>query len=183
MFLRGLCSRLGGAVADGSFDVPEDPAQTEPVTAPEGGHKADGQAGVPDEIPWNTRGFRPVAGGAALLLPGLGHTVLGLPKRGRMIAIGVFGLFLTGLLIGGLDAVDSKDDRWWFMAQALTGPTAFGVDWLHQWLRAEGSVIQGLGRMNEIGMLSCALAGLMNGIAAIDACFPPIRRRSEGAKL
>jgi hypothetical protein len=179
VFLQGLCSRSGGAVADGSFDVPDDPAQTEPDAAPKGVLTNT----KPAEIPWNTRGFRPGAGIAAFLLPGLGHAVLGLPKRGRMIAIGVFGLFLTGLLVGGLDAVDSKDDHWWFMAQALTGPTAFGVDWLHQWLRADGSVVQGLGRMNEIGMLSCALAGLMNGIATIDALFPPIRRRSEGAKL
>jgi len=100
-----------------------------------------------------------------------------------MVALGVVGLFVTGLLIGGLDAVDSRDDRWWFMAQSLTGPMAFGVDWLHYWLRAEGSVVQGVGRMNEIGMLSCALAGLMNLIAAIDALFPPMRRRGEGAKL
>ena len=100
-----------------------------------------------------------------------------------LVAFGVFGLFLMGLLIGGLDAVDSRDDRWWFMAQAITGPVAFGVDWLHQWLRAEGSVVPGLGRMNEIGMLSCALAGLMNLIAVLDALFPPLRRRREGARL
>ncbi|PHQ79196.1 MAG: hypothetical protein COB69_08420 [Phycisphaera sp.] len=155
--------------------MPDDPVQ--PMSGPALGDAALG------EIPWNTRGFRPVAGLAAFVLPGLGHVVLGLPRRGAMVALGVVGLFVTGLLIGGLDAVDSRDDRWWFMAQSLTGPMAFGVDWLHYWLRAEGSVVQGVGRMNEIGMLSCALAGLMNLIAAIDALFPPMRRRGEGAKL
>lgn len=155
--------------------MPDTPAQPESAPATE--------AAALGEIPWNTRGFRPAAGLAAFVLPGLGHVVLGLPRRGMLIALGVVGLFVTGLLVGGLDAVDSRDDRWWFLAQALTGPMAFGVDWLHYWLRAEGSVVQGVGRMNEVGMLSCALAGLMNLIAATDALFPPIRRRREGARL
>lgn len=137
----------------------------------------------PDEIPWNTRGFRPLAGIASLALPGLGHVLLGLPKRGALIALGVLGLVALGVLVGGLDAVDSRDDRWWFIAQAPVGPVVFALDTLHQSLRESHEVVQGLGRMNEIGMLSIALAGMMNLIAAIDALFPPIRRRSEGAKL
>ncbi|MEO1715709.1 MAG: DUF6677 family protein [Planctomycetota bacterium] len=40
-----------------------------------------------------------------------------------------------------------------------------------------------IGRMNEVGSLACALAGMMNLIAILDAVFPPLRRRSEGARL
>ena len=155
--------------------TPSQPAtpQSGPETLPD----------VPQALPWNTRGFHPMAGIMALVLPGLGHIVLGLPRRGRLVMLGVLGLFLTGLLIGGLDAVDSHQDRWWFYAQTLTGPVAFIADALHMHLRSEGHVIQGLGRMNELGTLSCAMAGFMNLIAVIDAMFPPLRRRNEGAKL
>ena len=100
-----------------------------------------------------------------------------------MIAVGVVGLIALGVLIGGIDAVDSRDDRWWFMAQAVSGPIVFGIDALHQSLRESQGVVQGLGRMNELGMLCVALAGMLNLIAVIDATFPPMRRRSEGASL
>lgn len=76
--------------------------------------------------------IRPLAGLAALVLPGLGHLVLGETKRGVLIAIGVLGLFFGGLFIGGIDSVDSKEDKVWFIGQALVGPLAFGVDYIHQ---------------------------------------------------
>lgn len=120
---------------------------------------------------------------AAVALPGLGHAVLGLPRRGVMIAVGVIGLIALGVLVGGLDAVDSRDDRWWFYAQAPAGPIVFLIDALHQSLKESGGIVKGLGRMNELGMLCVALAGMMNFVAVIDAAFPPMRRRSEGAKL
>lgn len=161
------------------------------------------------------RGFAPVAGVLALLIPGMGHALLGLRVRGSRIAAGVLGLFAFGLLIGGIDAVDSREDRWWYMGQALVGPTAWAVDTVHQsWFKhpardsslprkpAPGEVVtsegtieyggaaapeprvrKGLGRVNEIGSLACALAGLMNAIAILDAAFPPLRRRKEGLKL
>ena len=119
----------------------------------------------------------------ALVFPGLGHLLLGMPRRGRLVALGVLGLFATGLIVGGLDAVDSERDRWWFYAQALTGPIALLTDTIHIALRHENRIVQGLGRMNEIGTLSCALAGLMNAMAVLDAMFPPLRRRSEGARV
>ncbi len=124
-----------------------------------------------------------MAGVMALVMPGLGHIVLGLPRRGRLVMVGVLGLFVTGLVIGGLDAIDSHQDRWWFYAQAMTGPLAFLADAAHIHYRHEGLIVQGLGRMNELGTLSCALAGFLNVIAVLDAMFPPLRRRSEGAKL
>ncbi|MGP1273611.1 MAG: DUF6677 family protein [Phycisphaerales bacterium] len=161
------------------------------------------------------RGFAPVAGLVALLLPGMGHALLGMRVRGSRIAAGVFGLFALGLLVGGLDVVDSAEDRWWYMGQALVGPTAWAADYAHQaWFKhpardsssprkpAPGEVVtsdgrieyggasaprpalsKSLGRINEVGSLACALAGLMNLIAIIDAAFPPLRRRAEGLRL
>lgn len=75
---------------------------------------------------------RPLAGLLAMVLPGLGHVVLGQVRRGVLIAGGVLGLFAAGLFIGGIDAVDSREDRLWFLGQACVGVVAFGVDHLHQ---------------------------------------------------
>ena len=43
---------------------------------------------------------------------------------------GVCFLVVTGLLIGGLDAVDSRNDRLWFLAQSICGPMIFLFDML-----------------------------------------------------
>lgn len=82
--------------------------------------------------PANPAGFNLVAGLAAAVLPGAGHFVLGEKKRGALVATGVFGLFFGGILIGGIDVIDSRDDRVWFFGQALVGPVAFAVDYVHQ---------------------------------------------------
>jgi hypothetical protein len=68
----------------------------------------------------------------AFAFPGLGHWYLGEKKRAQLIAAGILGLFVGGVLIGGVDAVDRKEDTIWFVGQALVGPVAFGVDYVHQ---------------------------------------------------
>lgn len=68
----------------------------------------------------------------AFLLPGAGHYYLGEPKRAALIAVGILGLFFGGILIGGIDVIDSKEDTIWFAGQAIVGPLAFGADYLHQ---------------------------------------------------
>jgi TM2 domain-containing membrane protein YozV len=73
-----------------------------------------------------------LAGLAAAAIPGAGHIYLGEARRGVLAAIGVLGLFLGGMLLGGIDVIDSREDRLWFYGQALVGPIAFGVDWYHQ---------------------------------------------------
>ena len=51
---------------------------------------------------------------------------------------GILFLFVCGILIGGIDVVDMKRDRLWFIAQACNGPIAFIVDWLNQTLLKTG---------------------------------------------
>lgn len=174
--------------------------------------------------------FHPVAGVATWVLPGLGHLLLGQPRRAAAIAAGVLGLFFGGLLVGGVDTIDSREDRLWFYVQALTGPVAFGVDWVNQnrfkaWVleptgsgrslevfrsaredevrvgapqegQAPWPVLQrwpqwgdadrfdgprgagkSIGKVNEVALLMCALAGMMNVVALLDAAFN--RRRPE----
>jgi len=152
------------------------------------------------------------AGLAGLVLPGLGHMITRRVWRGAGAMTGVLGLFFLGLLIGGIDAVDSRSgaDRLWFIGQAFVGPIAFAVDHAHQnyykahdpatgvnrtgypyehrvreggrwvWERLSPAQIEsglgppnepGLGRLNEIAMLSCTLAGMLNVIVVFDAAI------------
>lgn len=149
--------------------------------------------------------------GAAILAwlwPGLGHISLGERKRGFLIMFGVLFLVLSGLLVGGLDCVDRKHDRLWFLAQSLCGPIALVADLGNQalvqprqeedwhrnfdlrerYLAQDPELIEslrrvGLGRVNEMGTLFVALAGLMNLVVILDALYarPYAARRHEGA--
>lgn len=68
----------------------------------------------------------------AICIPGAGQFSLGYRARGICIAIGVLGLFFGGLLMGGLNCVDSRENRLWFIPQAIVGPVAFITDNIHQ---------------------------------------------------
>jgi hypothetical protein len=153
----------------------------------------------------DTPTFRPVALLAAAALPGLGHVVSGEARRGILAGVGVLGLFFGGILIGGVDVIDAREDTAWFAGQALVGPLAFGVNHLHQTrfkvidprtrqLRSanptEGrdprtaAPIEGgtppnrrsVGKMNEVGTLYATIAGMLNLIVIIDAALPTRRR-------
>lgn len=73
-----------------------------------------------------------LAGILAVVLPGLGHAARGEVFRGLVAGACVLAMFFGGMLIGGIDVVDSREDKWWFYGQAFVGPIAFGVDHLHQ---------------------------------------------------
>lgn len=138
--------------------------------------------------------FEPVAGLLAIALPGAGHLYLGERRRAALIAGGILGLFVAGLLLGGIDVVDRREDRVWFLAQAMVGPIAFLADYVHQehlkvkemgpggrlvyrsatpQERRSGGVYasRSVGRMNELGTLYTAIAGMLNLIAILDAMF------------
>ena len=57
----------------------------------------------------------------AWLVPGAGHAYLGRWKRGIVIFITIGSLFWAGSAIGGKLTMDYHGERWWFMAQMLTG--------------------------------------------------------------
>lgn len=153
-------------------------------------------------------GFQPHAALAALVFPGGGHALLGDLRRGACVAAGVLGLFFGGLFIGGIDVIDSKEDRVWFLGQAFVGPIAFGVDYLHQnhfkvreptgrlrsanpnETRGQDAVPvigtppnrKSIAKVNELGTLFAAIAGMMNLIAVIDAAYPTARHRGRHDK-
>ncbi|MEM9065881.1 MAG: DUF6677 family protein [Planctomycetota bacterium] len=152
--------------------------------------------------PAQTR-IAPHAAVASALLPGLGHVVLGMPRRGVLIFLGVFGLYTGGLLIGGIDAIDRREHPLWFFGQALVGPTTFVVNHLNQnhfkvndqgqvrtanpdegrdddgfpRALAEGEAppnIKGVGRVSELGLLLPTLAGMLAVLVFLDALLPRV---------
>ncbi|RMH14590.1 MAG: hypothetical protein D6695_00865 [Planctomycetota bacterium] len=173
------------------------------------------------------------AGILAVVFPGAGHLYLRQTRRAVLAAVGVLGLFFSGMFVGGIDVIDRKEDKWWFLAQAMVGPLAFGVDAYHQHalkaypldpnIIAAGEMqaadlerltpralypgetrktidlrlntpagqmertiayiapagpgqgppsTKSIGMMNELGMLSAAIAGMLNFIIVLDAFFP-----------
>lgn len=98
---------------------------------------------------------------------------------------GVFFLFLSGILIGGVDVVDRRNDQLWFYAQAACGPITFAADLLNQrFLDSEEDVIKhkSLSHVNEIGTLFVALAGLMNLVVILDVLHNPSKKQSSDGK-
>ncbi len=138
----------------------------------------------------------PLNWGAAFfgwIFPGAGQIMIGHRRRGIFAMIGVLGLFLGGLLIGGVDCVDRREDPLWFYAQAGAGPIAFAADWANSGLLKSGKVgelvesppsnprnapprvssLRSVTVASEIGILYCALAGLMNVVVVLDALKRP----------
>lgn len=110
----------------------------------------------------------------AWLWPGLGHISIGQKRRGLLVMFGVLFLVVVGILVGGIDAVDRVEDRLWFYAQGLCGPVVFAIDLLNQnYIKnlPPEKLLQatGLARVNEMGTLFVALAGLMNLVVILDA--------------
>ncbi|MEY4116927.1 MAG: hypothetical protein RLZZ116_255 [Planctomycetota bacterium] len=153
--------------------------------------------------------FRPVGAILGWVFPGLGHIVAGNVKRGLLAMSGVLFLFLSGILVGGIDAVDRKEDSLWFIAQAGCGPIAFATSYANDTLLKSGeaaplvempslqsqpkvyaSSFKGLAHANEFGTLLVFLAGLLNVCVLLDAgARAPNsdgatggRRSGEGAK-
>jgi hypothetical protein len=128
--------------------------------------------------------FNPGAAILAWLWPGAGHISLGQRKRGGLIMFGVLFLVLLGILIGGFDCVDRREDRLWFLAQGCCGPITFAADWVNQqWIKGlpdeERVLTTGVSHVGEMGTLFVALAGLMNLVVVLDALVYTPRPESE----
>jgi len=128
---------------------------------------------------------------AAWILPGLGHIILGQRRRGFLLLCTILSLYIAGLLIGGIDVIDSREDRLWYYGQILAGPHTLAIDRVHQAMRADTyqrwqrkafgnrrppdaqtyPYKVSIARVNELGTLYCTMAGLLNLLAIIDVLF------------
>lgn len=83
-------------------------------------------------------------------------------------------MVVTGVLVGGIDAVDHKNDSLWFIAQVFCGPIVIAIDILTQIFIVAATIekrvtMVGLSHVNEIGTLFISMAGLMNFVVILDA--------------
>lgn len=114
-----------------------------------------------------------IAGILAWLVPGAGHIYLGQRKRGLLLCAGICLTFFLGLLLGGVEMVDVKYSKPWFMAQILAGAPCIITA-----LIQNAHMPPGLGRGIELGQVYTGVAGMMNLLAVIDALL-----RSQGFSL
>jgi len=135
---------------------------------------------------------------AAWLIPGMGHILAGHAKRGTILLVCIGGLYLVGLLVGGISVVHSRNAdgtlRPWYLGQALIAPS-LAVEYTHDNLRArtEGAdpspydediaFSPAYGRAAEVGTLYTALAGLLNLLAIIDIAYREPRSADHALPL
>jgi len=145
---------------------------------------------------------RPVAAVvAAWVLPGLGHIILGERARGLVIMVTLASLYFAGLLLGGIDVIDRKEDKLWYAGQVLAGPVTIALDMQNQKLKTRARAqledrvfpeaqppdfarlpyIRSVGRVNELGTLYCALAGMLNLLVIVDIFFRLDHRSSRSS--
>jgi len=77
---------------------------------------------------------RPLAAAAlmlAWLIPGAGHIYIGRRTRGIIIFLTIGATFWAGIALGGVMTVDPITQRWWFVAEMLTGVHGL-VSWYRQ---------------------------------------------------
>jgi len=129
----------------------------------------------------------PVIALAQWLVPGLGYWLLGQRVRGWVVGLTILLLFILGLLIGGIRVVDPPSMagqgsffsqimlRPWFIGQVLNGLPGVVAAILGQHFKMPVSTA----RVNEIGTLYTAVAGMLNLMAIIDSSYRATLEESE----
>ena len=57
----------------------------------------------------------------AWAVPGAGHVYAGKPWHGLVIFVVITATFWAGMCLGGVMTVDHRSERWWFIANMMTG--------------------------------------------------------------
>lgn len=138
--------------------------------------------------PEDDAGFNFLAPILAWVFPGLGHWVLGHRRRARLIATGICIMYVSGLLIGGLDVVDRRGDRLWYYGQFLAGPVTPIIDvWRARHFTPDTPEAKvnhafptpSFSHTNEIPTLFTTIAGMLNLLAILDVLVLPRHRQEE----
>jgi hypothetical protein len=138
----------------------------------------------------------PLVALAGWFVPGLGYWLIGQRLRGLVVGVTILLLFVAGLLIGGMHVIDAPTGltmplifaKPWFIGQVLTGPVSLASSYLaNNWgvyidpgtLKQMTGVALSHSRVNEIGVLYTAVAGMLNLMAIIDCSY---RASNQGAR-
>jgi len=131
--------------------------------------------------------WHPLEAVAGWVAPGLGHILLGERRRGIILMVCISGMWLGGVLVGGMGVVDWQRPNapfLWF-GQAFIAPT-LAANWAIN--RTAGPLIPldqtplddadnalsyrpSFNRVEEQGVLYTAIAGLLNLMAVIDVLY------------
>jgi len=97
-----------------------------------------------------------VAVALACAVPGAGHVYLGRWTRGLIIFVTIGALFWSGVAVGGVFTVDSKHERWWFVAEMFTGVHGL-IGWQRE-KKAYAALANVYGRSEEERMTHAGVA-------------------------
>lgn len=131
---------------------------------------------VTDRIPR----LRPllVVGVLAWLVPGLGHLVMGRPKKAIVMLAAIGGLFATGLALTAFTCVNPDEYGLEFAAQIFAGgPTLAAL------LSTKGLTVTEFMPHFDAGRLYVDVAGLLNVVAISDALGLALRHNGRVAAV
>src|SRR3954464_7073400 len=120
----------------------------------------------------------PIVALATWVVPGSGYWLIGQRSRALTVGITIVMLFIFGLLIGGMKVVEAPPgvftnpsnaiaQKPWFVGQILAGPITLIASSIGQ----NAGYFASHSRVNEIGTLYTAVAGMLNLLAIIDAAY------------
>ncbi|HEV8608093.1 MAG TPA: DUF6677 family protein [Tepidisphaeraceae bacterium] len=120
----------------------------------------------------------PIVALATWVVPGSGYWLIGQRARALTVGITILSLFVLGLVIGGTKVVDlppgvlsspvnAVSQKPWFVGQILAGP----ITLLTASVGRSEDYFPSHSRVNEIGTLYTAVAGMLNLLAIIDAAY------------
>jgi len=104
----------------------------------------------------------------AWLIPGAGHWLLGLRRRGVIIFVTICATFLLGVTLGSIEMIDPYYAKAWYCAQVQCGLPAIIVTMLQN---PGIPISQIYGRGVDIGQVYAGVAGLLNLLCVMDALF------------
>ena len=120
----------------------------------------------------------PIVALATWVVPGSGYWLIGQRARALTVGISIVCLFVLGLLIGGVKVVETPpgllsspvnavSQKPWFVGQILAGP----ITLVSASIGSSEKYYSSHARVNEIGTLYTAVAGMLNLLAIIDAAY------------
>jgi len=114
----------------------------------------------------------------------MGHVAIGQTYRGAVIGVTIGILWLSGLLIGGVNVIDRERSGIMYFGQVLLAPGVIIDLTMQNRLKSNDPQLPtrphdyepSYGRVHEHGMLYTALAGLLNLLAIVDVLYREPRR-------
>ncbi|MHB0947205.1 MAG: DUF6677 family protein [Sedimentisphaerales bacterium] len=110
-----------------------------------------------------------LVGVAGWWIPGVGHWIIGRPKRAAMIFLSIVLAFMLGIWLGSIAVIDVPDPQHinpWFYAQILNSPI---VAYLAHISQVFGLV--SYGRPRELGEIYTGIAGMLNLLCIVNAVY------------